>query len=162
MPFVRAPKNEKSITAKTLPPKNYPRIALPPKKYRHILVYRFRQSRYRQKMKNRQPPKNYRRIALPPENYRHILLYRFRQSRYRQKRENRQPPKNYRRMAIPPRLCPPKNRYRRPPWLFLFFTFSHQFWIWATAVVSLHSLYSILVDYSFCSVKFHVSFFPSH
>ena len=56
------PKNEKSPTAK----KNYRRIALPPKNYRHILVYRFRQSRYRQKRENRQPPKNYRRMAIPP------------------------------------------------------------------------------------------------
>ena len=49
-----------------LPPNNYRRIALPPKKCRHILVYRFHQSRYRQKRENRQPPKNYRRMALPP------------------------------------------------------------------------------------------------
>ena len=55
------PKNEK-------PPidKNYRRIVLPPKKYRHILVYRFRQSRYHRKMKNRIPSKNYRRMAIPP------------------------------------------------------------------------------------------------
>ena len=32
------------------------------------MVYRFRQSRYRQRMKNRLPPKNYRRIALPWKN----------------------------------------------------------------------------------------------
>ena len=49
-----------------LPPKNCRRIALPPKKYRNILVYRFRQSRYRQKRENRQPTKKYRCMAIPP------------------------------------------------------------------------------------------------
>ena len=93
------PKNEKPLTAKKLTPKTY----------RPILVYCFRQSRYRRKMKNRLPPKSYRRIALPPKKYRHIFVYRFRLSRYRRKRENRHPPKKKRRMAIRPRLCPPKK-----------------------------------------------------
>ena len=46
-------------TKHRLPSKKYGRIALPPKKYRNILVYRFRQSRYRRKLKNRLPPKFY-------------------------------------------------------------------------------------------------------
>ena len=56
--FKLPPKNEQPLTARNcrriaLPPNNYRRIELPPKKYRHILVWRFRQSRYRRKMKTR-------------------------------------------------------------------------------------------------------------
>ena len=36
--------------------------------------YRLRQSRYRQKTKNRLPLENYRRMALPPKNYCHTLV----------------------------------------------------------------------------------------
>ena len=58
------PKNAKPPTAKKLPPYCIAAEKMHP--YFHILVYRFRQSRYRQKRENRQPPKNYRRMAIPP------------------------------------------------------------------------------------------------
>ena len=37
-------------------------------------LYRLRQSRYRQKTKNRLPPKKYRRMALPRKHYRHTSV----------------------------------------------------------------------------------------
>ena len=46
------PKNEKPPTAKKLPPYCFTAEKIP-----HILVYRFRQSRYRQKRETRQTPK---------------------------------------------------------------------------------------------------------
>ena len=49
-----------------LPPKNYRRIALPPKNTAIFWFYRLRQSRSRQKGENRQPPKNYRLMATRP------------------------------------------------------------------------------------------------
>ena len=64
--FTSPPKNEKPLTAKKLPPFCVTAKQLPPNKYRHILVYRFRQSRYRQNRKKCQPPENYRRMAIPP------------------------------------------------------------------------------------------------
>ena len=36
--------------------------------------YCLRQSRYRQKTKNRLPPKHHRRMALPPKNYHHTWV----------------------------------------------------------------------------------------
>ena len=73
--FTLPPKNKNRLPPKkyrriALPPNNYRRIASPPKKYRHILVYRFRQSRYHRKMKNitaeKIPP--YFGLPLPPKS----------------------------------------------------------------------------------------------
>ena len=61
-------------TAKVLPPKNrlppkqYRRIALPPKKSRHILVYRFRQKSTANSTVD--TAKTYRQLSIPPKEYR--------------------------------------------------------------------------------------------
>ena len=55
-----------------LPPKSVPlrnENRLPPKKTRHILVYRFRKNRNRQNRENRQLPKNFPCMAIPPGLY---------------------------------------------------------------------------------------------
>ena len=84
--FTLPPKNEKPLSAKTTTAVlHYHR-----KNAAIFWFYRFRQSRYRRKMKNRLPPKNYRRIALPPKKYRHILV-----------------------LTLPPKSLPPETR--KPP-----------------------------------------------
>ena len=73
--FTSPPKKQKPLTAK-----NYRRIAVPPNIYRRILVYRFRQSRYRRKMKNPPTAKKLPPYRITAEKYRHVLVYRFRPS----------------------------------------------------------------------------------
>ena len=77
-PFTLPPKNEKLLTAGKLPPcfgftASVKVVTAKKRKTAYcrkitaiFCFYRLRQSRYRQKTKNRLPPKNYCRMALPP------------------------------------------------------------------------------------------------
>ena len=89
---VLPPKNEKPPTAKI-----FRRIALPPKKYRHVLVLPL----LPQKVPTLDTAKKYRQLSIPPKEYRQLSI----------------PPKRYRQHCIPPKWCrrhwiSPK-RYRR-------------------------------------------------
>ena len=97
-------------TKKRLPPINYSRIALPPKRIppyfgfaasAEVVTAEKWKTAYRQKITAV--------VYYCWKNTATFWFYRFCQSRYLRKRENRQPPKNYRCMAIPPCLCPPRK-----------------------------------------------------